>query len=838
MSSPSSLTGRRIGVYDVRDLLGTGGMGEVYRARDTRLRREVAMKVLPAAVAADAERLARFEREAQLLASLSHPGIATIHGLEDVDGVRAIVMELVDGETLAERIERGPVAVDEALRIARYIAEVLDVAHEKGIVHRDLKPANIKITPGGTVKVLDFGLAKLVAVDADDVTRFATREGVIAGTPGYMSPEQARGQAVDKRTDIWAFGSLCYEMLTGRPALDHPDWQALPPGTPAGVERLLRRCLEPTPARRLRDLGDLDLALAEGPGVAARSPGVLAAVLVVVAAGLGLLAALEWFRQEPVEAPRLGFAIPRPAGAAWGTAPSEPAPAVSPDGRFVAFRSEVDPPMWVYDVQSGETRALTGVGRGVGGPFWAPDSSRFALCTSDAFTIVDVNGQPPVRVPAACSGGGSWSGTDELLFAHQSGLWRMPARGGQAQQVTAAEPSREEQPHAYPRWLPDNRHFVYLSRSPRDDVRGIYVGSIDPAESLRRRVVADDTAPVYVPDVPGRGRLLFVRSSTLMAQAFDEQMLATVGEPTRLADGVSVGATVRTGAYDASRRLLVYRSGGAFPDTRLVWFDRLGRELGTATAETSPQSGPALSKDGAFLAYERYNRDRSLLELWVADLQRGVTERLTAAGPAMDVSWSPDGMQLAYSSNTGAALTAMRISIAQGGAPEKLMAGRRAVGWSADGALIMLMNGTGVPAAGGPEVPVATGAVVPRPSPDMRWVAYAVSGSGTSEVYVQPFGGGRTIRVSTSGGADPQWRADGRELFFRAPGGVMMVVPVAPGPAFSPGRPELLFRTPVDFATAATRSYAVTQDGSRFVIALPTVESTPLTAKYNWWLTP
>lgn len=249
-------------------------------------------------------------------------------------------------------------------------------------------------------------------------------------------------------------------------------------------------------------------------------------------------------------------------------------------------------------------------------------------------------------------------------------------------------------------------------------------------------------------------------------------------------------------------------------------------------------SGPALSRDNAFLAYERYDRDRSVIELWVADIRRGVTERLAAAGPAMDVSWSPDGTQLAYSATVGATVTATRISVAQAGPPVSVLAGRRAIGWSADGTLIMLMNGTGVPAVGGPEIPVATGAAVPRPSPDMRWVAYSAFGSATSEVYVQPFGGGRAIRVSTSGGADPQWRGDGRELFFRAPGGAMMVVAVAPGPAFSAGRPDVLFRTPVDFASAGSSSYAVTQDGSRFLIALPTGESTPLTAKYNWWLTP
>ena len=578
MPAPPTLAGRRIGVYQVHSLLGVGGMGEVYRARDTKLDRDVAIKILPSDVADDPDRLARFGREARVLASLNHPHIGAIYGFEDAltsDGIRVpgLVLELVEGDTLADRLSRGAIPIPDALAIARQIAEALDAAHQRGIVHRDLKPANVKVTPAGVVKVLDFGLAKTATLDLQSgdgthtTMQMGTREGVVLGTAPYMSPEQARGHSLDKRTDIWAFGCVLYEMLSGqRPFAGatisdtiadilqrDADWSALPLQTPPGVLRLTKRCLEKDPHRRLRDLGDADLAL-DLPTTITTARGYprwmlwTAAATAAIAVAMVAFLALARSRDAQLPPATLRFQIPAPVSL------NDPGNfSLSPDGRhlvFVGTDAKGILRLRIRDLDTLETRSVPGAEAEVVNfmppVIWSPDSrviAFFSQPTGQIKRIDRAGGLPRVVCEVPGVGvGGSWNDADVILVGNTSGgLVRCPAGGGGATAVTVVNPALKDAHHLLPAFLPDNRHFVYLRVSRTDPSEtGLYLGDLEtPADrQSTERLVATPFGGSYVPGLAGDGHLLFVRDGALMAMPFDAERRVMTGEPAVLANGV------------------------------------------------------------------------------------------------------------------------------------------------------------------------------------------------------------------------------------------------------------------------------------------------------------
>ena len=639
-SQPRLKAGARLGSYEVIAELGAGGMGEVYRARDTKLGRHVAIKVLPVAVAADAERLARFEREAKTLASLNHPNIATVHGLEQTCDVYALVMELVEGEDLSTHIARGPIPLSDALPIAKQIAEALEAAHEQGIIHRDLKPANIKIRADGTVKVLDFGLAKLTeaggagSVGPNEVSRSVTLTspavmtgmGVILGTAAYMAPEQARGNVVDKRTDIWAFGVVLYKMVTGRRLFDEktvsdtlaavlketPTWE----GVPARALPLLRRCLEKDPKRRLRDIGDAMELLAEAPQPATAAPSARhaawmwpsAAALLAVA--LASLAVVHYREQPPAPPEPTRFQILLPDKVSLTAAGGF---SVSPDGRqlvFAAAGSDNVTRLWVRALDSLEAHPLAGTEiSGIPLPtFWSPDSRFVAFATPEGSSRRSISRavrQQMLWDTPAPIVGGSWNRDGVIIFALGSGgLMRVPAAGGVASPLTALDPSRREVTHLFPSFLPDGRHFLYLRLSNTRAGSGVYVGSLEakPEEQSSKLLLQTTYGPVpYVPlpdsvSASIRGQLLFRREGTLMAQPFDDRSLELSGEPIPVAE--HLGSFLANGFFTASTNgVLVFRTDAASQSAQPAWFDRHGTRLGNA-GEPGNYSGLALSPDG------------------------------------------------------------------------------------------------------------------------------------------------------------------------------------------------------------------------------------------------
>jgi Tol biopolymer transport system component len=618
MTPPST-----IAHYRISGKLGEGGMGAVYRSTDTKLDREVAIKVLPDAFARDGDRMARFTREAKVLASLNHPNIAAIYGVED----RALIMELVEGHDL-----RGPLPTSTARNYARQIAGALDAAHEKGIVHRDLKPANIRNTPDGGVKVLDFGLAKLgepandspAASDSPTMTSSATRMGVIMGTAAYMSPEQARGQKVDKRADIWSFGVAFYEMLTGRRLFGgdtvsdtlaavlktDPDWSALPPDTPPAIRRLLRRCLDRDRKQRLADIADARLEIDEAMGGAPEPPALAAvpqaraawrwwnAILALVALA-GLAVAAEHFRETPPEPAAVRFQIPAPENASFG----DMGLALSPDGRqlaFIATGADGRPMLWVRPLDSISAHALPGTEGATLLPFWSPDSRVIAFMVQGKVKKIEAAGGPPqtlCEVPGNVIGG-SWSRDGVVIFGTPSGgLFRVPQAGGTPTRLTPSDDPNGEFGHLRPWFLPDGRHFLYFSRSVKQEVVGIYLATLDGKE--RRRLVATSQGGAYAPPAAGsrNGHLMFLREGTLMALPLDARRFEPAGDPFPVAE--QVGARLAMGFFSVSGNgVLAYRNGAAASRSQLVWFDRQGRALGAIGPPGDYGSGPTLSPDG------------------------------------------------------------------------------------------------------------------------------------------------------------------------------------------------------------------------------------------------
>ena len=878
-------SGTRLGSFDVLGPVGAGGMGEVYRARDTRLGREVAIKVLPASLSVEADRAARFQREAQLLASLNHPNIAAIYGVEDAGGSLALVMEFVPGPTLAERIATGPIPMEEALAIARQIGEALEYAHEKGIIHRDLKPANIKVTPDGKVKVLDFGLAKAVAdefvstdpVNSPTLTMAATQAGVILGTAAYMPPEQAKGKTVDRRADIWAFGVVLFEMLTGTRGYtgdtaaetlaavlkEEVNWNKLPADTPRFVRRLLRRCLEKDPKRRLRDIGEARLMLEE-PETEETAPPPTAspaaplparrAWLPWAIAGLLALAAsvVAWlhFREEPPVERVLRYTI---SAAEKTTVHSF---AISPDGRYLAITGRLQGVnyLWVRRLETLATQLLPGT-EGAQYPFWSPDSRHIGFFAQGKLKRIAVNGGPAQSLCDAANGrSGAWTRSGVIVFAPNpsGGIQRVPAVGGVPADVTKTKAD-----HRFPELLPDDRHFFYLVSVDTPDKNGVWIASVDGKEN--RRLMADMTTVHYVPPAPGRryGHLLFVRENTLVAQPFDADKMQPAGELFPVAEKISFGANNNFAPVTVSSNgILIYQSGRVVASNQMLWMDRSGKVTGTIG---SPGfiPGVELSPDEKSLAFTRFETSGQNSNIWLRDLARGTETRLTFhASTNLAPVWSSNADRIFFGSNrsgnpalfeksaAGTGEDQLFLNSAQPKIPEQATTdGRflifrqiepktRADVWmmplTGDRKPVPLLNSEF--AEGNAQV-----------SPDGRWLAYNSDETGQYEIYVRPFPeASQKWKISTSGGEQPRWRKDGKELFFISADRHITAVPIkavaGPKPVLEAGAPEALFESKTGSPSLVpTFQYAVTGDGKRFVLVSSgeTAEA-PLTVVVNW----
>ena len=859
--------GSRIGPYEVTALLGEGGMGKVWRAHHTALKRDDALKVLPDAFASDPDRLARFRREAQVLASLNHPNIAHVYGLEQSNEVQALVMELVEGPTLADRIARGPIPVDEALPIAKQIAEALETAHEQGIIHRDLKPANIKVRADGTVKVLDFGLAKAIeasatAIDATTsptITSPAmTGLGVLLGTAAYMSPEQARGKPVDKRSDVWAFGCVLYEMLTGERAFrgetvsetlaevmkSEPRWTALPPETPTALRNIVRRCLEKDSRQRTRDIGDVRIGMQDAQAKVASATTPLAAPVVirrrgrlawavaaVVIVSAGVVASVPYFRRAPAEAPPVRFTVGPPETGVFDSAPSFLA--LSPDGSRLAFVASVSSSrpqqLWIRALDSLVAQPLAGTDR-ASHPFWSADGRFLAFHADGSLKKVAISGGPTQTltggIPAIV--GGTWSHDGVVLFALGANpitIQRVSAAGGAATPVTTLDASRQEVAHVWPRFLPDGKHFLYLAASTQTENTAIYVGSLDSKE--RTQLLNARSNTTYSPP----GYLLFSRDGTLMAQPFDAERIQLTGEAVPIAEGLQFIAGTGQAAFAVSENgVLAYRAGGAEAPRTLVWVTRNG--AGQALAAPARLYGePKISPDGRRVVMEIEG------QIWVQDLVRETLTRLTFEGTTnLNPTWTPDGKRIAFQSNKDGAPLRIFWQVADGsGGLERLtntgVGNQTPTSWSPDGQLlafhhnhpstqrdIWVVRPSDRKAQPFLQTPFTEGGATF--SPDGRWLAYVSNESGRPEIYVQPYPGpGGKWQISVDGGTEPVWGRNGRELFYRS-GNKMMAVETMTKPSFSAGKPRMLFegRYLANVFPAMNAAYDVAADGQRFLM--------------------
>jgi eukaryotic-like serine/threonine-protein kinase len=848
--------------YRISAKLGQGGMGAVYRATDTKLGREVAIKVLPPSFAEDADRVARFTREAKVLASLNHPNIAQIYGIEE----RALVMELVPGATL-----QRPLPMETALNYAKQIAEALEAAHERGIVHRDLKPANIVVTPDGVVKLLDFGLAAIASVAGDPlssptITMQTAQSGVIMGTAAYMSPEQAAGKPVDKRADVWSFGVVLWESLTGRRLFEGEtisltlagvlggpiDFDKLPRETPAAVRGLLRRCLDRDVKNRLRDIGEariaIESALVGGPLIEsaparADRPWLawsVAAVAIACLAGVALL----YFREKPpAPAASVRFQLPVPEGGNVGTLLN-----LSPDGRKLAFIANRR--LWVHSFGSEDSRNLTDAR---GAPFWSPDS-RFIGYVDGSLKRIEATGGPAQTVtdlPAGPSswGGGTWNQDDLIVFAGAGALYHVPAAGGTPVKITATDFARHETGIYGAQFLPDGRHFIYVRRTRDQTKSAIYLGSVDasPEQQISKPLVSSYWAAAYTPSAdPGIGYLLFMRGEMLMAQPFDNRRLELKGQAAPVAEQIGDGR----GFSVSANGVLVYERTN-LNHRQLTWYDRDGKVLGTA-GDPGNYGTVAFSPDGTRAALSGGNSGQAS-SIWLLDLHPGTSARFVFGSTSnANPVWAPDGSRIVFSSSPDGAFDLYQEPANRAKDAEVLLKtdeDKYASGWSPDGRLLLYtlynaktkgdiwllpLDGDRKPL---PFLVTPVNERNARFSPDGRWVAYDSDESGNDEIYVRSFSmdaartavdvGGKW-QVSNGCSNHPRWRADGRELLYNTCDGYIMAVEIAAASEFRPGPPQRLG------IPQFTGNWDAASDGKRFLVFPLENKPEPYTVVLNW----
>jgi Tol biopolymer transport system component len=878
--------GTQLGSHEITALLGKGGMGEVYRARDLKLKREVAIKILPEEFSRDADRVIRFQREAEALASLNHPNIAAIYDLQESGNSRFFVLELVEGETLADRIANGAIPVEETLKIAMGICEALEAAHEKGIVHRDLKPANIKITPEGRVKVLDFGLAKMFG--PPDASRDPSNSptlmsgatgGVILGTASYMSPEQARGQNVDAQSDVWAFGCVVYEMLTGQLAFTgetitdilgaivriDPDWNALPPDTPPLMRLLVRQCLQKLRAARLRHIGDAgiqlaaistDIATVTSPvvpqaEVKKRRPSgwmIATVVLAAIIVGIGPFAIRS--RRNITEPLAVRFTIPAPNKALFPAAIASPFPAISHDGHTVLFLAISDgvQRVWIRPLNSSEARPLAGT-EGVTSEsfsFWSADDRFIGFFVQGRLKKISIDGGPAQVICDAPGGtAGTWNRDGVILFSDNGVLKRVSASGGKSEALTTLDASRHETAQIKPEFLPDGNHFLFLSRTSSLNGYAIMAGTLD---SKNVKVVLNASSFAQYDS----GYLLFVRNFVLMAQPFDTATLQVHGDPFTVAEQVEQNPNTGVSAFSVSGNgMLTYHSVADVQKRKLQWFDRSGRSLGSV-GPTGAYRNPELSPDGKRIAVELTDPQTQSDNLWLIDVSRGVLNRFTF-GPSLDMYplWSPTGGQIAFGSSRSG-VDSLYVKPSEGGAEELLLKGAAIPrDWSRDNRflvygvaaatqlMVLPLSGDRKPFAFLPNSAFNT--AQSRISPDGKWLAYYSNESGSNEIYVQNFPvPSAKYQISTNGGISPRWRHDGKEISYVSLENKLVAVPVhmtEKGIEVSPS--TVLFDVgngAVGKGYGTRQQYDVTADGQRFLVntlADPTIQD-PLTVVLNW----
>jgi Tol biopolymer transport system component len=871
--------GRQLGPYQVLSALGAGGMGEVYKARDTRLDRTVALKVLPAHLAENPDLRARLEREARALSSLSHPHICALYDIGQQDGVDFLVMEHLEGETLATRLQRGPVPVEEALPIGMQVAEALDKAHRQGVIHRDLKPGNVMLTKSGA-KLLDFGLARADSVAAagaasetamPTMNQPLTAQGTILGTFQYMAPEQLEGREADARTDIFALGAVLHEMVTGQKAFSGgtqaslvaavmhaqpPAVSTLQPLTPPGLDQVVRTCLAKDPEARWQTAHDVALQLkwlAEGGSLAGLPAPVSArrrtrerlawsafalASLAAVALGVGFV------RRAPEPRRLVRYQIPAEANFTVVGSPR-----LSPDGRLLAFNATDTTgttELWVRPLDALEAHPVSGT-EGAGRPFWSPDSRYLGFFAGGKLKKVDAAGGPAQTLCDAPNGSdASWSPAGVILFDGRTTdpLLRVPAAGGVAKPEVALDPKKGRTGAGWPEFLPDGRHFLYVGQFQPSGEPTLFVRALDTDEE--QPLLKTASRVQYAPP----GYLLYVREETLVAQPFNARSRKTAGESVPVAEGLGTDAVGLAHFSASADGTLAYRAG----DTRsrqLLWVDRKGKEL--ETVGPSGEYGDVWpSPDGRRLVFDMPESGSGKADLWVRDLARGVTSRFTFDAGADDTPvWSPDGRTIVFTSDRKGRGDLYRKNASGTGEEEVLLATdeeKYACDWSRDGRFIVFMSrsaDTGwdiwaLPMEGGekpfPVVKTRFRELTPVLSPNGHYVAYVSNESGRNEVYVQEFPELRSKwQVSTAGGMDPHWRSDGRELFYRAPDSRLMSVPVEVGSTFSAGAPVTLFQARLQPAILRSH-YRPSPDGQRFLTLAPLARNAilPTTVVLNW----
>jgi eukaryotic-like serine/threonine-protein kinase len=870
------VAGIKLGPYEIVEPLGAGGMGEVYRGRDTRLQRTVAIKILPAHLSNDVVRKQRFEREAKTISSLNHPHICTLYDVGQQDGVDFLVMECVEGETLAKRLEKGPLPLDQVLKLGAQIADALDKAHRAGIVHRDLKPGNIMLTATGA-KLLDFGLAKPAAPLASAATLTAaspkspvTEQGTIVGTFQYMSPEQVEGKELDGRSDIFSLGAVLYEMLTGKLAFEGKSQlsvassilekepapiSSIKPLTPPVLDHAIRRSLAKDPEERWQTARDLALELkwlAEsssqaGPAVRAVAPAKLQRVLPWLVSFV-LLVALAvvamWWRNSIPAKQTMYFSSPFPY-------PARDI-AIAPNGHTIAVVSYLESArknvIWIYELGSSDARSLANT-EGATYPFWSPDSRSLAFFADGRLKKLELSGGPVQTICDAPAGrGGSWNKNGVIVFAPEVtvGLHRVSASGGTPTQISNPDRNRGEDGHRWPMFLPDGKHFLYMAAnfSGRKGVNAIFVGSLDSDE---KRFVVEATAnAAYV----APGYLLFYRDRTLLAQSFDPKAFSLTGEPTTILTEIQYLPQVRRAVFAVSDNgTLVAQTGTAVAVSQPVWFDRKGKEVGVV-GTPDVYGNVFLAPNGRFVATDKADMgSQNVVDIWTYELQRENAKRLTFDPSLNSVPiWSPDATRLVFASNRPFRFD-LFIKNSDGAQEEKNIVHddvqKYPTDWSRDGKYILYTRGADLWSVTLPELKSSLFLKAPSVlrngqfSPDGKWVAYASNETDKWEIYVTSFPGAQgKWQVSTGGGEQPRWRGDGKELFYLSSDAKMMATPVTTGANFDAGTPVALFqatpRPPVLVYDLFV--YDVSRDGQRFLINTPVkqAETAPMSVVLNW----